>query len=38
MFLCNTGTLVKSLDQAQKRGWLLVDMAKHWNQVWSGKR
>jgi hypothetical protein len=32
------GTLSKGLDEAEKRGWLLVDMAKDWSKVWTGKQ
>lgn len=30
------GKLVKGLDEADDRGWLLVDMQKDWRRVWSG--
>lgn len=32
------GTLSKGLDEAAKRGWVVVDMAKDWSKVWSGKQ
>ncbi|MFP7673452.1 HAD family hydrolase [Marivita sp. S0852] len=30
------GSLNRGLDEADTRGWLLVDMAKDWRRVWSG--
>lgn len=32
------GMLAKGLDEAEQRGWLVVDMAKDWSRVWSGKQ
>lgn len=32
----HVGRLVRGLDEADARGWLLVDMAKDWKRVWSG--
>ncbi|MGI6853314.1 HAD family hydrolase [Mesorhizobium sp. 1B3] len=32
------GTLSKGLDEAAKRGWVVVDIAKDWSKVWSGKQ
>ncbi|WP_298981829.1 HAD family hydrolase [uncultured Roseibium sp.] len=32
----HVGKLVRGLDEGPDRGWLLVDMAKDWNRVWSG--
>lgn len=32
------GQLAKGLDEAPKKGWLVVDMAKDWSTIWSGKR
>ncbi|WP_434051935.1 MAG: HAD family hydrolase [Roseibium sp.] len=32
----HVGKLVRGLDEAEARGWLLVDMAKDWKSVWSG--
>nr|WP_319387404.1 HAD family hydrolase [uncultured Roseibium sp.] len=32
----HVGKLVKGLDEADARGWLLVDMAEDWRRVWSG--
>ncbi|BCH20578.1 haloacid dehalogenase [Mesorhizobium sp. L-8-10] len=34
----HVGVLNKGLDEAEKRGWLVVDMAKDWNRIWSGKQ
>lgn len=34
----HVGKLSKGLDEAAKRGWVLVDMAKDWSRVWSGKQ
>ncbi|QIE55555.1 haloacid dehalogenase-like hydrolase [Pikeienuella piscinae] len=31
----HVGVLSKGLDEAEQRGWLLVDMAKDWRRVWS---
>ncbi len=33
----HVGRLDRGLDEAADRGWLLVDMAKDWNRIWSGK-
>ena len=30
----HVGQLVRGLDEAGDRGWLLVDMAEDWEQVW----
>ena len=30
------GRLSKGLDEAPKRGWVIVDMARDWSRVWSG--
>lgn len=32
----HVGVLNRGLDEAQDRGWLLVDMARDWNRVWTG--
>lgn len=32
----HVGKLVRGLDEADARGWLLVDMAEDWKRVWSG--
>ncbi|WP_422038663.1 HAD family hydrolase [Roseibium sp.] len=32
----HVGKLVRGLDEAETRGWLLVDMAEDWKRVWSG--
>ncbi|MDB6179601.1 hypothetical protein PAF17_19225 [Paracoccus sp. Z330] len=32
------GKLVDGLEQAEDRGWLLVDMAQDWKAVWTGSR
>lgn len=32
------GVLSKGLDEAEKRGWLLVDMKNDWSRIWSGKQ
>lgn len=32
----HVGRLDRGLDEAAQRGWLLVDMAKDWNRVWTG--
>lgn len=33
----HVGVLDKGLDQADERGWLLIDMANDWSRIWSGK-
>jgi hypothetical protein len=30
------GVLVEGLDQADDRGWAIVDMAEDWSRIWSG--
>jgi hypothetical protein len=32
-----SGTLDKALDQANAKGWIIVDMKKDWNKVLPGK-
>ncbi|WP_380058942.1 HAD family hydrolase (plasmid) [Falsihalocynthiibacter sp. SS001] len=32
------GKLVKGLDEAAERGWVLVDMANDWSTVWTGQQ
>ncbi|WP_421982989.1 HAD family hydrolase [Roseibium sp.] len=32
----HVGKLVRGLDEAEARGWLLVDMAEDWKRIWSG--
>ena len=34
----DVGVLSKGLDQAGERGWVLIDMAKDWSRVWTGKQ
>jgi hypothetical protein len=31
------GHLARGLDDAQSRGWLVVDMARDWQRIWSGQ-
>jgi len=33
----HVGKLVRGLDEVSKRGWLIVDMAKDWAQVWPDR-
>lgn len=33
----SVGKLVRGLDEAADRGWVLVDMANDWTEVWTGK-
>lgn len=33
----HVGKLDRGLDEAEARGWLLVDMARDWDRVWSGE-
>ncbi|MEP5089232.1 MAG: haloacid dehalogenase-like hydrolase, partial [Paracoccaceae bacterium] len=30
------GVLIRGLDEADTRGWTVVDMANDWNRIWSG--
>lgn len=32
------GKLARGLDEAESRGWTLVDMAKDWSRIWSGTK
>jgi hypothetical protein len=32
-----SGTLDKALDQADVKGWTIVDMKKDWNRVFPGQ-
>jgi phosphoglycolate phosphatase-like HAD superfamily hydrolase len=32
------GRLAEGLDQAGKRGWVVVDMARDWDRIWTGQR
>ena len=32
------GKLAKALDQAPTHGWRVVDMAKDWSRVWTGRK
>ncbi|WP_134679031.1 HAD family hydrolase [Paracoccus ravus] len=32
------GVLSKGIDEAEKRGWLLVDMKNDWSRIWTGKK
>ncbi|MDS9469398.1 HAD family hydrolase [Paracoccus sp. MBLB3053] len=32
------GVLDRGLDEADARGWVLVDMANDWSRIWSGKK
>ncbi|MFV0367489.1 MAG: HAD family hydrolase [Hyphomicrobiaceae bacterium] len=34
----HVGVLKRGLDEAEKRGWLLVDMKKDWARIWASKR
>ena len=31
------GVLKKGMDEADARGWLLVDMAKDWERIWPSR-
>lgn len=33
----HVGNLARGLDEAEGRGWLIVDMAEDWSRVWSGE-
>ena len=32
------GKLVRGLDEGPDRGWLIVDMERDWNRIWSGQQ
>ena len=32
------GVLSRGLDEADARGWTVVDMAKDWSRVWTGTK
>lgn len=34
----HVGRLVRGLDEAESRGWLVVDMARDWSRIWAASR